>query len=191
MTTHSLTETAAAMVRTGQGILAVDESVATISKRFAALGIESTEESRRQYRELLLTAPGIETGVSGVILYDETFWQHASDGTPLPEVLTSRNILPGIKVDTGAKPLAAAPGETITEGLDGLRERIVEYRDRGARFAKWRAVVKITHELTTESCVTGNAHALARYAALCQEEGLVPDRRAGGPHGGRPQALSV
>jgi fructose-bisphosphate aldolase, class I len=170
----SLCSTAAAMVQPGKGILAADESVATISNRFAALGIESDGETRRQYRELLLTASGIERHVSGVILYDETLRQRASDGTTFPELLASRGILPGIKVDTGAKPLAGSPGETVTEGLDGLRERIPEYRDLGARFAKWRAVIRITDTQPTGNCVLANAHALARFAALCQEGDLVP-----------------
>ncbi len=162
------------MVRPGAGILAADESVPTISKRFEALGVTSTEDSRRQYRELLLAAPGIEEHVSGVILYDETLRQKAADGTPFPEVLAARGVLPGIKVDTGAKPLAGAPGETVTEGLDGLRERIAEYVEMGARFAKWRAVINIGDGLPTTRSVAANAHALARYASLCQEGGLVP-----------------
>jgi fructose-bisphosphate aldolase class I len=167
-------DTAAALVAPGQGILAIDESVATISSRFAALGITSTQESRGRYRELLLTAPGIEQHVSGVILYDETIRQRAADGRPFPRVLADRGILTGIKVDTGAKPLAGWPGETVTEGLDGLRERVAEYRSLGARFAKWRAVITIGAALPSPACVAANAHALARYASLCQEGGLVP-----------------
>jgi fructose-bisphosphate aldolase class I len=174
MTSDTLHAAAAAMVAPGKGILAADESSGTISKRFAALGIPSTVELRRQYRESLLTAPGIESYISGVILYDETIRQAASDGTPFPEVLAARGILPGIKVDTGAKALAGAPGETVTEGLDGLRERVEEYYSLGARFAKWRAVVNIGDGLPTRRALVANAHALARYAALCQEGGLVP-----------------
>jgi fructose-bisphosphate aldolase class I len=174
MTTDTLHAAAAAMVAPGKGILAADESSGTISKRFAALGIPSTVELRRQYREALLTAPGIESHISGVILYDETLRQATSDGTPFPEVLASRGILPGIKVDTGAKALAGAPGETTTEGLDGLRERIAEYYELGARFAKWRAVINIGDGLPTRNATHANAHGLARYAALCQEGGLVP-----------------
>lgn len=162
------------MVAPGKGVLAADESSPTISKRFAALGIPSTLELRRQYREALFTAPGIDSYVSGVILYDETLRQATADGTPFPEVLASRGILPGIKVDTGAKPLVGAPGETITEGLDGLRERVAEYYELGARFAKWRAVINIGAGKPSRNALHANAHALARYAALCQEGGLVP-----------------
>jgi fructose-bisphosphate aldolase class I len=174
MTTDTLYAAAAAMVAPGKGILAADESSGTISKRFAALGIPSTVELRRQYREALLTAPGIDSYVSGVILYDETLRQATADGTPFPEVLASRGILPGIKVDTGAKALSGAPGETVTEGLDGLRDRITEYYELGARFAKWRAVINIGDGLPTGNALHANAHALARYAALCQEGGIVP-----------------
>jgi len=175
MSDHDLAATALAMVAPGKGILAADESVATISKRFAALGIESTFESRRAYRDLLLTTPDLSTHVSGVIMYDETLRQGLTDGTPFPDVLHKSAILPGIKVDTGAKPLAGGPGETITEGLDGLRERIAEYVDMGARFAKWRAVITIAADgRPTRNAIATNAHALARYAALCQEGGLVP-----------------
>ncbi|MDQ6615166.1 MAG: fructose-bisphosphate aldolase class I [Actinomycetota bacterium] len=174
MTTDKLHEAAAAMVAPGKGILAADESSGTISKRFAALGIPSTVELRRQYREALLTAPGIESHISGVILYDETIRQATSDGTPFPEVLAGRGILPGIKVDTGAKGLAGSPSETITEGLDGLRDRVAEYYELGARFAKWRAVINIGDGLPSRNALVANAHALARYAALCQEGGLVP-----------------
>jgi fructose-bisphosphate aldolase class I len=174
MTTDTLHAAAAAMVAPGKGILAADESSGTISKRFAALGIPSTVELRRQYREMLLTAPGIESAISGVILYDETIRQATADGTPFPEVLASRGILPGIKVDTGAKSLAGAPGETVTEGLDGLRERVSEYYELGARFAKWRAVINIGAGLPSRNALHANAHGLARYAALCQEGGLVP-----------------
>jgi fructose-bisphosphate aldolase class I len=175
MSDNDLATTAQAMVAPGKGILAAYESVATISKRFAALGIESTFETRRQYRELLLTAPDISTYVSGVILYDETLRQGLTDGTPFADILNKSGIFPGIKVDTGAKPLAGGPGETITEGLDGLRERIAEYVELGARFAKWRAVITIAEDgRPTRNAIATNAHALARYAALCQEGGLVP-----------------
>jgi len=175
MSDHDLAATAQAMVAPGKGILAADESIATISKRFAALGIESSFESRRAYRDLLLTTPDLSTYVSGVIMYDETLRQGLTDGTPFPDVLHKSAILPGIKVDTGAKPLAGAPGETITEGLDGLRERIAEYVNMGARFAKWRAVITIADDgRPTRNAIATNAHALARYAALCQEGGLVP-----------------
>ena len=172
--THDLAATALAMVAPGKGILAADESVATITKRFEKLGITSTAETRRQYRELLLTPAGLEDSVSGVILYDETLRQGLSDGTPFADVLTSRGILPGIKVDTGAKALAGFPGESVTEGLDGLRERITEYVAMGARFAKWRAVITIGDGMPSRACLVTNAHALGRYAALCQEGGLVP-----------------
>jgi fructose-bisphosphate aldolase class I len=174
MSNHDLAATAQAMVGPGKGILAADESVATCTKRFTALGIESTFETRRQYRELLLTAPGIEEYISGVILFDETLRQSLTDGTPFAEVLNAKGIFPGIKVDTGAKPLAGHPGETVTEGLDGLRERIAEYVGLGARFAKWRAVITIGDGLPSDACIATNAHALGRYAALCQEGGLVP-----------------
>jgi fructose-bisphosphate aldolase class I len=145
-----------------------------MTKRLEALGIASTAETRGRYRELLLLAPGAEDNISGVILYDETFRQTAADGTPFPRALLDRGILPGIKVDTGAKPLAGAAGETVTEGLDGLRERLAEYREIGARFAKWRAVIAVDDRRPTATCVTANAHALARYAGLCQQAGIVP-----------------
>jgi fructose-bisphosphate aldolase class I len=166
--------TARALVADGKGILAADESVSTLTKRFDALGIPSTEQSRRAYREMLFTAPGAAEFISGVIMYDETIRQKSSTGTPLAQVLSSQGIVPGIKVDTGAKPLAGSSGETVTEGLDGLRDRLAEYRGMGARFAKWRAVIRITDALPSRACVGANAHALARYAALCQEAGLVP-----------------
>jgi fructose-bisphosphate aldolase, class I len=169
-----LAETARALVAGGKGILAADESTGTIEKRFAAVGVESTEESRRAYRELLFSADGSEQWISGVILFDETIRQRSADGTPFPKLLESRGIIPGIKVDKGAKRLALAPGETITEGLDGLRERFEEYRRLGARFAKWRAVYSIGDGRPSEYAVWTNAHALARYAALAQEAGLVP-----------------
>jgi fructose-bisphosphate aldolase class I len=174
MTDPDLRTTAAAMVRPGAGILAADESTATCSGRLRALGIHPTEEARRAYREVLLGADGLANHVSGVILYDETIRQRSSAGVPFPELLTGQGILPGIKLDTGAKPLAGTAGETITEGLDGLRERIVEYRSLGARFAKWRAVLTVAPNMPTTGAIIANAHALARYAALCQEGGLVP-----------------
>jgi fructose-bisphosphate aldolase class I len=169
-----LVATALAMVATRKGILAVDESTATCTKRFAEFGIESTEETRRDYREMMFTAPGIGEYVSGAILYDETIRQTASDGRSIVDVLNEAGIMPGIKVDTGAKPLAKAPGETVTEGLDGLRERLNEYREIGARFAKWRAVLRIGDGTPSSYCIDANAHALGRYAALAQEAGLVP-----------------
>ncbi len=170
----SLTETATALVAPGKGILAADESAGTIEKRFDAIGVESTEESRRAYRDLLFTAAGSSELISGVILYDETLRQRSADGTPFAELLVRHGIVPGIKVDLGAKPLALCPGETVTEGLDGLRERFAEYYELGARFAKWRAVISITAEIPSETCIHANAHALGRYAALAQEAGLVP-----------------
>jgi fructose-bisphosphate aldolase class I len=171
---HDLAETANALVAEGKGILAADESTGTIKKRLDSIGVESTEDNRRAYRELLFTTEGAEDYISGVILYDETIRQSAADGTPFPKLLESKGIIPGIKVDTGAKPLALAEGETITEGLDGLRERLAEYRELGARFAKWRATYSISDDTPSEYCVWTNAHALARYAALCQEAGIVP-----------------
>ena len=162
------------LVADGKGILAADESVATATRRFDTVGIRSTEQSRRAYREMLFTTPGAAEFISGVILYDETIRQKSSDGTPLAEVLSSQGIVPGIKVDTGAEPLAGSPEETVTEGLDGLRDRLLEYHGMGARFAKWRAVIRITDKLPSVACVSANAHALARYAALCQEQHVVP-----------------
>jgi fructose-bisphosphate aldolase class I len=170
---NTLESTARNLVATGKGILAADESTGTITRRFGSVGVESTEENRRDYRELLFTTAGAEEFISGVILFDETIRQTASDGTPFPQLLLEKGILPGIKVDKGAKALAFAPGETVIEGLDGLRERFEEYRSLGARFAKWRAV----HSISSWPSATGvavNAHALARYAALAQEAGLVP-----------------
>jgi fructose-bisphosphate aldolase class I len=169
-----LAATARAMVAKGKGILAADESSPTIKKRFDSIGVESTEANRRSYRETLFTTEGAEEFISGVILFDETIRQSAADGTPFPELLASKGILPGIKVDTGAKALAGAPGEKVTEGLDGLRDRIGEYRELGARFAKWRAVITIGDGIPSDTCIGANAHALARYAALCVEGGLVP-----------------
>ncbi len=194
---HNLEETARALVAPGKGILAADESDGTIKKRFDSIGVDSTEETRRAYRDLLFTTEGAADHVSGVILYDETIRQSAADGTPFPRLLERQGIIPGIKVDKGAKELANAPGEKITEGLDGLRERLGEYRELGARFTKWRAVITIgprspeatrsagpgdagsggdasRHAIPSEYCLWTNAHALARYAALSQEAGLVP-----------------
>src|SRR5438046_8466457 len=169
-----LHETAKALVAEGKGILAADESTGTIKKRLDSIGVESTEDNRRAYRELLFSTEGVEEFISGVILFDETIRQSASDGTPFPKLLESKGIIPGIKVDKGAKTLPLAEGETITEGLDGLRERLAEYRGLGARFAKWRATYSIGRDQPSEYCVWTNAHALARYAALCQEARLVP-----------------
>ncbi|MGH8251337.1 MAG: class I fructose-bisphosphate aldolase [Steroidobacteraceae bacterium] len=174
MDRKELEANAAAMVAPGKGILAADESTGTIKKRFDKIGLESTFESRRSFRELLFTAPEAERHISGVILYDETIRQQAADGRPFPSVLTSRGILPGIKVDAGAKPMAGFPGETVTEGLDGLRERLAEYRGLGARFAKWRAVIDIGAGIPTAAALEANAEALARYAALCQDAAIVP-----------------
>jgi fructose-bisphosphate aldolase, class I len=171
---EQLENTALELVAPGKGILAADESFGTIEKRFDAVGIESTEESRRNYREMLFTTPDVGEFLSGVILFDETIRQESSEGTPLPETLNSQGIIPGIKVDRGAKDMALFPGEKVTEGLDGLRERLEEYRGLGARFAKWRAVITIDEGIPTKMCIDANAHALARYAALCQEQGLVP-----------------
>ena len=184
---QDLKSTAATLVADGKGILAADESVATLTRRFDPFGIESTEQSRRAYREMLFTTAGIAEFISGAILYDETIRQKSSLGTPLAEVLLSQRIVPGIKVDTGAQPLAGSPEEKVTEGLDGLRERLAEYHGMGARFAKWRAVIRITDRLPSVACVRANAHALARYAALCQERQLVPivepEVLMIGPHG--------
>jgi fructose-bisphosphate aldolase, class I len=174
MAAQELQETARAIVAEGKGILAADESNGTIKKRFDSIGVESTEENRRAYRDLLFTTEGVEEYISGVILFDETIRQKSADGTPFPRLLASKGIIPGIKVDKGAKPLALAEGETITEGLDGLRDRLAEYRELGARFAKWRAVISIGAGIPSEYCIWTNAHALARYAALSEEAGLVP-----------------
>jgi fructose-bisphosphate aldolase class I len=171
---HNLEETARALVAPGKGILAADESDGTIKKRFDSIGIESTEDNRRAYRDMLFTTEGAADHISGVILYDETIRQSALDGTPFPKLLESQGVIPGIKVDKGAKDLAHAPGEKITEGLDGLRERLAEYVSLGARFTKWRAVITIGAGIPSEYCLWTNAHALARYAALSQEAGLVP-----------------
>jgi fructose-bisphosphate aldolase, class I len=171
---QDLESMAATLVADGKGILAADESVATLTRRFDPFGIQSTDQSRRAYREMLFTTPRAAEFISGAILYDETIRQKSSDGTPLAEVLLSQGMVPGIKVDTGAEPLAGSPEEKVTEGLDGLRDRLAEYHRMGARFAKWRAVIRITDRLPSVACVSVNAHALARYAALCQEQQLVP-----------------
>jgi fructose-bisphosphate aldolase, class I len=171
---HNIEETARALVAPGKGILAADESDGTIKKRFDSIGIESTEDNRRAYRDMLFTTEGAADHISGVILYDETIRQSALDGTPFPKLLESQDVIPGIKVDKGAKDLAHAAGEKITEGLDGLRERLAEYVSLGARFTKWRAVITIGAGIPSEYCLWTNAHALARYAALSQEAGLVP-----------------
>jgi len=174
MNTTELATTAHAMVSNRRGILAADESTSTIGKRFNSIKLESTEENRRLYREMLLTTPGATDHISGVILYDETIRQKTKDGVPFPAYLSQHKMIPGIKVDTGAKPLAGFAGETITEGLDGLRERLAEYYKLGARFAKWRAVIEIGAGIPTAYAIDANAEALARYAALCQEASIVP-----------------
>ncbi|HWQ24684.1 MAG TPA: class I fructose-bisphosphate aldolase [Gaiellaceae bacterium] len=174
MAATELHETARAIVADHKGILAADESTGTMKKRLDSVGVESTEENRRFYRGLLFSAPGMEEFIGGVILYDETIRQAADDGTPFPELLAAKGVVPGIKVDTGAHDLAGFPGEKVTEGLDGLRGRLEAYRGLGARFAKWRAVITIGPGIPTDACIRANAHALARYAALCQEAGLVP-----------------
>jgi len=174
MNLAELNRVANAMVAPGRGILAADESSGTIKKRFDAIGVESTEDSRRDYRELLFRSAQGMKNISGVILFDETIRQKAKDGTPLVKVIEQAGSIPGIKVDKGTKPLPFSPGEVITEGLDGLRDRLIEYRNLGAKFCKWRAVIDIGPSIPTYNCVNANAHALARYAALCQEEGLVP-----------------
>jgi fructose-bisphosphate aldolase class I len=167
-------ETAEELVAPGKGILAADESTGTIKKRLDAIGVESTEDTRRAYRQMLFSTPGLGEHISGVILYDETIRQAGDDGTSFPLLLEKAGIIPGIKVDTGAKALAAFAGETVTEGLDGLRERLAEYRQLGARFAKWRATIFIGSSLPTDFAMMANAHAMARYAALCQEADIVP-----------------
>jgi fructose-bisphosphate aldolase class I len=174
MSENEIRQTATALVAEGKGILAADESNGTMNKRLKAAGVAEEEETRRALRELLFTTDGTAEYISGVILYDETFRQSTSDGTPFPELLEQQGIVPGIKVDTGAKPLAGAPGEKVTEGLDGLRERLEEYYEGGARFAKWRAVIEIGDGMPSRYCVHANAHALGRYAALCQEASIVP-----------------
>ena len=176
MNLSELNKIAEAMVAPGRGILAADESTGTITKRFDSLGIASTADSRRDYREMLFrTKEAMSKCISGVILYDETLRQNAKDGTPLVKIIAQAGSLPGIKVDKGTKPLPNCPGEVVTEGLDGLRERLAEYRGLGAKFAKWRAVIDVgEHGMPSYTCVNANAHALARYAALCQDEGIVP-----------------
>jgi fructose-bisphosphate aldolase, class I len=175
MNLAELNKVAEAMVTPGKGILAADESSGTIKKRFDAIGVESTESSRRDYRELMFRSrEAMSKYISGVILYDETIRQKAADGTPLVELIEQTGTLPGIKVDKGTKPLPFCPGEVVTEGLDGLPERLAEYRGLGAKFAKWRAVIDIGEGIPSYACISSNAHALARYAALCQEEGIVP-----------------
>src|SRR5664280_3886280 len=174
MNLKEIIKTARTLVADDKGLLAIDESNPTCNKRFAAAGVPQTEEARRAYRELIVTTPGLAESISGLILYDETIHQRATDGTPLVKVIIDAGIIPGIKVDTGAKPLAGHPGERVTEGLDGLRERLAEYAQMGARFAKWRAVIAIGNGIPSGGCIEANAQALARYAALCQEAGLVP-----------------
>ncbi len=174
MDTTQLQRTVAAMVQAPKGLLAADESNPTIAKRFASIGVESTEENRRAWRDVLLGAPELSEAVSGVILYEETLGQQSGDGTPFPQLLEQRGIVPGIKVDRGKVPLANAPGDEITEGLDGLVKRLQRYREQGARFAKWRAVYNVSPMLPGRLAVKENAHALARYAAICQQEGFVP-----------------
>ena len=174
MATADLETTARSIVAEGKGILAADETPGTLTKRLTANGIESTPDSRRAYREMFFTTPGVAEYISGVILQDETIRQRSSNGTPLTDLLAEQGIIPGIKVDTGAKPLAGFPGEHITEGLDGLRGRLEEYRAMGARFAKWRAVIEVSDTRPSATCVQVNAHALARYAVICQEQGIVP-----------------
>ena len=169
-----LHDIARAIVAPGKGILAADESSGTIEKRLSSIGVESTEDRRRFYREMLFTTDGVEEFISGVILYDETIRQSSADGTPFPQLLERKGVIPGIKVDKGAKPLALADGETVTEGLDGLRGRLEEYRELGARFAKWRAVLTIGHDMPSRACLVANAQALARYAAICQDMDVVP-----------------
>ncbi|MYE06992.1 MAG: fructose-bisphosphate aldolase class I, partial [Chloroflexi bacterium] len=171
---NQLHETARALVAPGRGILAADESAPTIKRRFDTIGLESTEANRRDWRQLLFTSDGIGDWISGVILFEETLAQDSSNGTPLVEVLTSNGVIPGVKVDKGAKDLAGSPNEKVTEGLDGLRERLEVYRKQGARFTKWRAVIDIAEDRPTAYCLDVNAHALARFAALSQEAGLVP-----------------
>ncbi len=174
MSIEQLESIAQAMVAPGKGIIAIDESTGTIRKRFEAVGVDNTEENRRAYRELLLTAPGLSDHIAGAILYDETIRQSTRAGKPFTEVMRAAGILPGIKVDMGPQPLAGFPGEVVTEGLDGLRQRLADYTRLGARFAKWRAVIHIGEDTPSSTCIEANNHALARYAALCQEAGLVP-----------------
>lgn len=174
MNTQALTNTATALVADDKGLLAMDESNPTCNKRFAKLGIPQTVDARRAYRELIITTPGLGACISGAILYDETICQTTSDGIPFVQAAINAGIIPGVKVDAGAKEMAGYPGEKVTEGLDGLRDRLKEYAQMGLRFAKWRAVIVIGDGLPSRACIEANAHALARYAALCQEAGLVP-----------------
>src|SRR6478672_1082833 len=174
MSIEQLAETAQAMVARGKGIIAIDESNATIAKRFAGVGVENTEENRRAYREMLLTTPRLGEHISGAILFDETLRQSTKAGVPFTKVMMDNGIIPGIKVDKGTFPLAGFQGEVVTEGLDGLRARLEEYYKLGARFAKWRAVINIGEDIPSGTCIEANSHALARYAALCQEVGIVP-----------------
>ena len=174
MSIEQLAETALAMVAPGKGIIAIDESTGTCAKRFAGVGIENNEENRRRYRELLLTTPKLSDYISGAILFDETIRQSTSDGVPFAKYMMDHGMIPGIKVDKGTHNLAGCPGEVVTEGLDGLRDRLAEYYKLGARFAKWRAVINIGDDIPSGTCIDANTHALARYAALCQEQGLVP-----------------
>lgn len=174
MNKQILTNTIAALLADDKGLLAMDESIETCNKRFAELGIPQTEEARRSFREWIVTTPGLNESISGAILFDETIRQQTKDGIPFTEVLLKAGIIPGIKVDIGAKDMAGFPDEKITEGLDGLRERLEEYAKLGARFAKWRAVITISDTIPTTACIDTNVHALARYAALCQEAGIVP-----------------
>ncbi|MBI2612648.1 fructose-bisphosphate aldolase class I [Candidatus Kaiserbacteria bacterium] len=174
MNIEILKQTAKQMVAPGKGIIAADESAGTCKKRFDAVGVECTEETRRAYRTGMFETAGLEQYISGIILYDETLRQKGSDGTPVPELLAKKGILPGIKVDAGAKDLALHAGEKVTEGLDGLRERLTEYKTLGAKFAKWRAVITIGDGIPSDACIHANAHALARYAAACQEADIVP-----------------
>ena len=174
MSIDQLAETAQAMVAAGKGIIAIDESTNTIAKRFQGVGVQNTEDNRRAYREMLLTTPNLGEHISGAILYDETLRQSTADGVPFAKVMAKAGIIPGIKVDKGPQALAGFPGDLITEGLDGLRERLKEYASLGARFAKWRAVIAIGEDNPSGTCIEANCHALARYAALCQEAGIVP-----------------
>lgn len=174
MSAAELEATAKAMVETGKGILAIDESTPTIGKRFDTINLESTEENRRAYRDLLITNPGGKEYISGMILFDETIRQATNDGVPFAKALIDQGIMPGIKVDTGAKDFALHANEKVTEGLDGLRERLAEYKELGAKFAKWRAVITIGNNIPSQACIDANTHALARYAGLCQEAGIVP-----------------
>ncbi len=174
MSIEQLADIAQAMMAPGKGIIAIDESTTTCKKRFDGVGIECTEENRRAYRELLLTAPKLSEHISGAILFDETLRQSTKDGVPFAKVMMDNGILPGIKVDKGTVALAGYPGELVTEGLDGLRDRLKEYAKLGAKFAKWRAVITIGEDMPSGTCIEANCHALARYAALCQEQGIVP-----------------